>query len=143
MLLDVASAPYGALQWLGQFCGVAVPTGAADATARTMILQESQMQRCTPSAVISAVQRHLSGSQEYVLVERVRVDGNSDGYWFIVVVSPEQVIDANQLIADVNAVKPGGLRWVLVQSDPYVWCEAQQEWLNDAMVWTATATTRP
>jgi hypothetical protein len=50
---------------------------------------------------------------------------------------------ATALTAAVNAVKPGGIMWQLVQSDAYTWSQAIHTWSADTMTWAQTTSTQP
>ena len=132
-LLDPDDCPDAFLPFLAQFNGTDVPLGLDAATVRRKITQESALQRGTLSAVASAVQRNLTGTQYVSLQERLDSNGNANAYWFVVVVRPgdlgvppQTVLNASiatpggavqALIDSVNAVKPGGVMWSLVVTD--------------------------
>lgn len=114
------------LGFLGNFVGVMLPSGISEADARVLVRAESGINRGTPAAIISAVKRNLSGTQAVTLFERTAADGTTpDGYHFVIVVLTSEVISATALTAAVNAVKPGGLMWTLVQTAS--WTIAQLE----------------
>jgi hypothetical protein len=118
-LFDVDACLLGYLPFLGQVVGVppAALVGADDATARQIIRAEQGMQRGTLATVIAATQRFLTGTQSVAVEERTAADGTPDAYHFIVVVRPEEIIDLAGLTAAVNAVKPAGVFWTLIQAD--------------------------
>lgn len=113
-LLDPDACPTWALPFCGMFVGVYVPPGTADATARSLIKAESGFQRGTAAAIISAAQRSLTGTQSVSLLERT-----PDPYSFVLTVRPEELLSAATLTASVNAVKPAGIVWTLVQTDTW------------------------
>lgn len=116
-LLDPNACPAEFLPFLAQFVGATVPVGLDSTTARAKILQESSQNRGTPSAIIAAVQRNLTGTQSVVLQERWGPLG-ANAYQFLVYVKPGEVLtDATSITNDVNAVKPGGVMWSLVITD--------------------------
>lgn len=123
-LLSYIDCPDEFLPYLAQFNGTAVPVGLDATTARTKILAESAQHRGTTMSIASAAQRNLSGSQSITILERTDEEG-PNAYWFFVIVRPEEVVSAPQLIADVNATKPGGVQWTLVQTDG--WTIGQME----------------
>lgn len=144
-LFDIDIAPFQYLQYLAQLVGVPASSfvGADDATARQIIRAEQGQQRGTAGAVISAAQRFLSGTQSVFLQERTAANGTADPYHFILQVKPSQVIDATQLTAAVNAVKPAGVQWTLLQLDAFTWSSAIHDWSVDTMTWNQTANTQP
>ena len=142
-LLDPANCPALFLPFLAQFVGAVVPIGLDEDTARAKIEGESAQHRGTTPAVEAAVQRNLTGSQSVTVVERIDASGNPNAYWFVVVVRPEEVIDAQALIADVNSVKPGGVQWTLVQVDGFTWSQAIHTWGADTFSWNAAQNTQP
>lgn len=114
-LLDPTSCPAEFIPYGAQFVGVQIQPGTDQAVARAAWLAESGFSRGTPTAIVSAAQQFLTGSQSCVLFER---QGTGDlAYSFILVVRPEQVVSVTQLTAAVNAVKPAGITWELVQTD--------------------------
>lgn len=124
-ILDVDTCPTAYLPFLGEFVGVTIPTGSDDATARQIIRNESNQHRGTATAIISAAQRHLGGSQTVDLIERVAADGTADPWHFILVVRPEQVFSTVHLIQDVNSVKPAGIQWTLIETDGWIISEME------------------
>jgi hypothetical protein len=128
------------LQYLAQFVGVQLPSGVSDATARSLILEEGGFHRGTPAAVIAAVKRNLSGTQSVSLLERINGLGNPDAYSFQIVVLTAEVISAAALVAAVNAVKPGGLTWVLVQTTMWIISELEAGYTTISRVEAAFST---
>lgn len=134
---DTAICPIDQLPYLGQYVGVTIPPDASDADARALITAERGMHRGTPSAITQAATRWLSGSQTLSLINRTRPDGSASGYWFLIVVDPSEVISAPDLIAAVNAVKPGGVLWQLVTTTGTAWDSDAREWQANATDWNA------
>ena len=96
--------------------------------ALSLVTAESGLARGTPASIVAAAKRNLTGTQSAILIERVRPDGVADAYWFQLVVRPEELISQSALIASVDAVKPGGVMWLLVVQDGYTWAEAIKQW---------------
>lgn len=142
-LLDPDTCPTAFLPFLAQFNGTDVPPGTDDATARAIIKGETGFARGTLQAVEGAIRLWLSGSQTFEMFERQKPDGSADAYWFTVVVDPAVVIDATQLVAAVNAVKPAGIMWALVQQTGYTWNQATGTWNTDTMTWDQAASIQP
>lgn len=119
VLFDVDAVPLQFLPFLAQLVGVpaAALAGLGDADARSVVRQEQGQQRGTLAAVIAAAKRFLSATQSTAILERVAADGSADAYHFLVVVRPEEIVDERALVDAVNAVKPGGLQWDLIQTD--------------------------
>jgi hypothetical protein len=143
ILLDPDNCPDQFLPYLAQFNGTDVPINLNSSVARMKIIGEAALKRGTLASVTSAVKRNLSGTQSVVILERVDNLGSPNAYWFIVVVRPEEVISATSLTNDVNATKPGGVQWTLVQSDAFIWSQAIHTFAADAFSWKATAYTQP
>jgi hypothetical protein len=122
----------------GQFVGVPIPPDTDDATARSLITSEAGMQRGSPSAIVAAARRYLSGTQNVQNLTRVRPDGTPDPFYFSLVVRPEEVLDAAALVAAVNAVKPAWLMWTLVQRDGSIWLTDSGTWAADVATWASS-----
>lgn len=154
-LLDPDNCPAEFLPYLAQFNGTVVPPGTDAVTARAIIKGESGMQRGTGiggtynsstmpagGSIVAAAQRNLTGTQSVTLIERMNGSG-ADAYSFILIVRPEEVLSATALTAAVNAVKPAGIVWTLVQIDAYTWVGATHNFSADTMSWAQTANTQP
>jgi hypothetical protein len=116
-LMDPTLAAAEDLPFLGQFVGVQIPVGSSDAAGRSLVIAEAGLNRGTPSAVVAAAKRNLTGTQSVAYFERVYVDGTPNAGWFGLVVRPEECSSVAALTIAVEAVKFGGLRWWLVQTD--------------------------
>jgi hypothetical protein len=75
--MDIDECPDEALPWLGQFVGVVTPgqeVGESDAVywarVRDYIRSTPGFRRASPAAIISAAQKHLTGSKTVILRER-------------------------------------------------------------------------
>lgn len=143
VLLDPTQCPAAFLPYAGLFVGVVIPAGTSAATARALIQAEGGFTRGTPGAIIAAAKVWLSGTQSVVLQERTAASGAVDPYHFILVVKPAEVIDATQLTAAVNAVKPAGVQWTLVQTNAFTWSSAIHTWSADTMTWAQSASVQP
>lgn len=121
--------------YTGMFVGVVIPPGTDNSTARMLLAQEQGFVRGNPSAIVSAAQRFLSGSQSCQLAERVALDGSPDAYHFLLQVRPEEVLNVDSLIAAVNGVKPAGVQWDLIQSDGTTWATETSTWAADTKTW--------
>jgi hypothetical protein len=70
-------------------------------------------------------------TSKYDLIERTKPSGEAAAYWFLVVVNGAQLTPANNaaaLEANVNATRPAGLLWRVVQTVEAIWDEATLEW---------------
>jgi hypothetical protein len=147
ILLDPDNCPAQFLPYLGQFNGTVVPPGTDEATARAIVKSESGMQRGTGiggtydsstypagGAIVAAAQRNLTGTQNVTLIERMSNSG-ADAYSFLLIVRPEQLLSATALTNAINAVKPAGIVWTLVQSDGEIWSAASRTWASDTTTW--------
>lgn len=138
-LLNYLDCPDEFLPYLSQFNGADVPVGLDPATARQKIVAESAQHRGTPLAVKSAVQRNLRGTQSVVILERTDEEG-ANPYWFLVIVRPEEVIEVQALTDDVNATKPGGVQWTLIQTDGWTIGQMEASFLTIGALEAAFAT---
>ena len=111
-LLNPTTCPTQFLPYLATFIGATVPPGTDDATARSIIKNEQGFQRGSPGAIIAAAKRFLTGTQSCAMVERTPTP-----YHFQLVVRPEELLDPTGLTNAVNAVKPAGIQWTLIESD--------------------------
>lgn len=117
ILLTPGNCPDWALPYNGQYVGVPIQPGTDPAAARAQIQAEQNFQRGTAPAIIAAAKRFLTASQSCALVERTSATESSDPYHFLLVVRPEEIVNLNDLTNAVNAVRPAGVQWTLVQSD--------------------------
>lgn len=165
-IFNPLTVPLIAAAYLGQFVGVALPNGVDLATARSLIGMEWGFHRATDDAIIAAAKRNLTGTRSVQLIRRTYVDGTPNGFWFGLVVRPEELtvsptwngetgtwagtsgeweagdgLDA--LTAAVNAAKMSGMMWWLVRSDDYIWSGATHTWSADAMSWAQTSYEQP
>lgn len=153
-LLDPTACPEAFLPYCGMFVGVVVPPGTDEATARAKIIAEQNFQRGTGfadsyttstipagGAIVGAAQRFLSGTQSVTLFERTASDGSTpDAYHFVLVVLTSQVIDAGQLTAAVNAVKPAGVQWTLIETATWTIAELESAYATIALAEAAFPT---
>lgn len=142
-ILDPDDCPTQLLPFLAQFVGAIVPVGTDDATARTKITEESGQQRGTVAAVKSAVQRNLTGTQSVGIIERTDAVSVPNAYRFVVVVKASEVISVQALTSAVDAVRPGGVMWTLIQSDGFTWSGAIHTWAADTFSWSSAANIQP
>lgn len=126
VLLDPDACPLASLPYLGQFVGVAVTSSADDTTARSLVKAEAGISRGTEASIIAAAARNLTGTQTVNAFWRTAADGTTkDPYHFVLVVAASECPDAAALTTAVDAVKPGGLMWTLIQTGS--WTIAQFE----------------
>jgi hypothetical protein len=81
----------------------------------------------------------------YNVIERSSATSvGTDAYQFVVIVNPAAIAaGTDQLAVDVNAVKPAGVFWTLVQSAAYVWAEAENTWTEDTQTWAQASVVQP
>lgn len=142
-LLDPQTCPDQFLPYCGQFVGVQIPTGTSDVSARAMIEAEAGFSTGTLAGVTAAAQQWLTGSQSVTILERTAANGAADAYHFVLIVTPSQVVGVAGLTAAVNAAKPVGVQWTLVQQAGYTWSQAVNDWSADTMTWQQTTNTQP
>ena len=160
VLLDPDNCPASFIPFGAQFVGVQIPPTTDATDARSLWKQEAGFARgqgfagiynsstnglkppANGGAIVVAAQRYLTGTQAVTLVERQDANG-ADSYSFIVVVKPSQVVSVSQLTAAVDAVRPAGITWVLVQQDAYTFAGAIHTFAADTMTWGQTASTQP
>lgn len=134
-LLDPANCPASFLPYLSQFNGTGVQKGTSASDARSIITSEGGFQRGTPAAIIAAAKRNLTGTQSVSLLERT-----PNPYAFVVVVRPGEVTSVSALTAAVNAVKPAGLTWQLVQTNGWALYQMEATYGSNAALEAAFAT---
>lgn len=132
---DTATTQTPQLPYVAQYVGVTLPPNVTDAQARALIVQQSNIQRGGPESIVAAAQQWLTGTQHVNLIERQRADGTKSAYWFVLYVRPEEVIDATALTNAVNAIKPAGIKWDLVQSDSTPWSALTGTWNTITGIW--------
>lgn len=137
------TCPSAQLGYLGQFVGVSIPQGQDAATALSLVKAESGLARGTPTAILAAANRNLTGGSQAQLIERVRPDGKADAYWFQLIVQTANCPNPAALTAAVNAVIPGGVLWVLVETNGFTWSQATGTWSADTMTWAQTSYQQP
>jgi hypothetical protein len=126
VLLDPENCPAQFLPYCGAFVGVVVPPGTDEATARAKILAEQNFNRGTPDAIVRAAKLWLSGTQSVYLFERTAADGSTpDPYHFVLSVLTSEVTDQAQLTVAVDAVKPAGVQWTLIQTASWTIAELE------------------
>ena len=137
-LLDPTACPAQFLAFCGAFIGVPIPPGADPVAARAQIIAEANFSRGQGFAgsyttstipepgIVGAAQRFLTGTQSVTLIERVEYDGTTpDPYHFVLIVLTSEVLDVMQLTAAVNATKPGGIQWTLIQTSAWTITELE------------------
>lgn len=83
-----------------------------------------------------------SWEQVAQLNERTSPSG-PDGYYFTVVVDPDDVADELSLVEMVTARKPAGVQWTLLGVPGFTWAQAINEWNVDTMTWQQTQFIQP
>lgn len=159
VLLDPDNCPSWAIPFGAQFVGVQIPPTTDAADARSIWKQEAGFARGQgfggsyssstnglPSpqnggSIVVAAQRYLTGTQSVTLIERT--GSPLPAYGFTLVVRPEELVSADQLQAAVDAVRPAGITWTLVQSDAYIYSSAIHTFSADTMTYDQTAATQP
>jgi hypothetical protein len=140
------------LPWLALFVGAAVPIGASEGTALATILGEQGFARgqgfggsytsangVDGGPVVTAAQSQLTGLQNVALIERINAAGNPDPYHFVIVVLTSQVVSVAALTAAVNAVKPGGVQWTLVETTSWTISELEADYSTISSIEAAFA----
>lgn len=123
-VFNPSAVPIVAAAYLAQFVGVALPQGVDDATAQSLIMQESGINRGTDAAVISAAKRTLTGTQTVYYFPRTYVDGTPNGFWAGMAVLSSECANFAATKAAVTAVKLGGIM---------MWFEEISGWTIGAM----------
>lgn len=160
-LLDPTNCPAAFIPFGAQFVGVQIPLSTDTADARSLWKQEAGFARGTGfggvyttatnglpppfngGAIVTAAQRYLTGTQSVTLLERTASPGPLAAYNMTLVVKPSELVSASQLTAAVDAVRPNGITWQLVQSNAYIWSAAIHTWSADTFSWAASASTQP
>lgn len=134
-VFNPSAVPLIAAAYLAQFVGVQLPQDVDDPTAQSLIKAESGINRGTDAAVIAAAKRTLTGTRSVQVVRRTYVDGSPNGFWFGLMVRPEEVTTVAALQAAVNAAKMGGMMWWLTQTDGTTWNTETHTWSGDTLEW--------
>lgn len=145
-LLDVDTCPRADLPYLAQYVGVAIPAGADDPTARSLVRGEAGKNRGTLASIYTAVSRLLVAAQTSVIYERVAADGvTPDAYHFVVVINTATGVAPNVMAvgAAIDAVKPGGVFYTLIETAFFPWVQATRTWAAETMSWDQTASIQP
>ena len=138
-LLDPYACPDQFLTYLGQLAGVPLSPITDVVVARDLLLSRHAHDRGTLYSITSAVQANLTGTQSVGLLERTNPSGASDGYWFIVIVRPEEVVSVQALTDAVNSVKPGGVLWQLIQTDAWIISQMEAQYASITLLEAAFA----
>jgi hypothetical protein len=77
-LWDVTIAPSGGLPWLAQVVGERLPSGLTDTAQRQWITLAPVQDRGSPTGIVNAVKRLLTGTQTVQFRERSHLDGTAD-----------------------------------------------------------------
>jgi hypothetical protein len=139
---DTAICPTDQLPFVAQFVGVSIPPDADDAAARSLITSEQGLQRGSPSAIIAAAQRFLTGTQSVTNEPQVTPNGSFNPFYFTLVVKEAEVTNGPGLIAAVEAVKPAWMQWTLVFSDGTPWYALPNAWSTYKGNWNSFASTQ-
>lgn len=139
-LTDPMYAPLWALPHAAQWTGATMParrTGEADvdflARARAEVMRPRGMLRGAHSALITAVQAHLTGGRFVSIVEWV-----DESPWKLAArVKEEECPDPDAVYAAANdpAAIPAGMHVDIVVSSGRVWDELDVEWDSLAQPW--------
>lgn len=110
-------APTDWFQWLARCCGARFDLAFSEAQQRAELNNPVGWTRGTKAAVINAAKLFLTGTQSIAIEERTAADGTADPNHFVLVVRPEEIVDVDQLTAAVDASRPAGVFWTLVEID--------------------------
>lgn len=142
-LSNPAVAPTWALPHAAQYTGGTMPVrlaGESDtdyyARARAAVVRPRGMLRGAYSALVSALQAHLTGAKFVSIVEWV-----DDSPWMLAArVRADEAPDIGLLAEVANApdAVPAGMRVEIVTSTGVVWDEVAGAWDDTATTWDAT-----
>jgi hypothetical protein len=159
-LLNIDTCADENLPYLAQFAGVTLPVGVGADQARTMIRMEPARKRGSPESIIAAAQRYLTGTQSVKLLESQGPNGPMRG-WFVLIVRTEELTsgiswqaeqgswasattawqtgdNATALVEAVALAKPGGAKFVVVQTDGTPWSSETGTWASEPVSWIST-----
>jgi hypothetical protein len=131
-LLNPSACPTQFLPYLAQFVGVQVAPGTPDSEARSAVFAEAGFRRGTPAAIIAAAAAQLADATP-TLVERTSPTG-PDPYHFLLVI-PVNSGNPTAITQAVDAVKPAGVQWTLVQANGFVWDTITGSWSQQTITW--------
>jgi hypothetical protein len=125
VIFNPETCPHAYLPYLGQFVGVAVPTGSTEAEARALVKAEAGLQRGTRAAVEATIARVLGEGISFAIEERTNNKGEASAWWFQVIVPKGH--SSTALKAAIEAAKPAGLMFSIVESEN-AWIEGGLKW---------------
>ena len=114
-LLDPVNCPDQFLPFAAQFVGLTIQPGTDPTIGRQMLTSRQGFQRGSPGAIIAAAQSGLTGTQSVALLERT-----PDAYSFVLVIHPSELVSLAAIHTAVDATKPAGITWSLVQTSGWV-----------------------
>lgn len=127
-LLNPATCPSYALNYLAQFVGVELPITATEAEARALIKEETGLERGT-LAVIEAACRRIHGKTTFFTIEeRTNAAGEERAYCFNVLIKKgtSATIKAELKVA-IEKIKPGGVLFNIIEVEN-AWIEGEKAW---------------
>ena len=124
-LFDPDLCPARALPYLAQYVGVEIPKEVTEEEARTLIKEENGTKRGTRQVVEVAVRKSLTGEKQFEIIERRNANNEEDPYHFLILVfNASELPSEATLVANVNAVKPGGVFFTVITGLTYAVLEA-------------------
>lgn len=135
VLLDPDNCPAQFISYGAQFVGVQIPPSTGETDARAIWKEEAGFSRGTPAAIIAAARRYLTGTKSAILLERQGSSGPLSAYEFVLQVKPAEVVSVTQLTAAVDAARPAGITWALVQTAGTTWASETHTWTADTQTW--------
>ena len=104
-VLSAEDAPVAWLPWLAQFVGGRVPDGLDEATQRSLVKDATGFKRGTITALVAAVQAHLTGTKHVLVNERV--GGNA---WVLGIRTlTAETADTSAVMVAILSQKPAGI----------------------------------
>lgn len=118
------------LGWLGQFVGVRLAPALTDAEARVAIDAVAGFSRGTPSAIVNAAARTLTGNKSVKFYERA--GGNA--YDLTVITYSSQTPDPTATEAAIRALKPAGIVLTYLVVDGLTYAQLEADYATYAVV---------
>ena len=104
VIVDLTLCPEKALDWLGQFRGVRLPSNLSASEKRLRIQTVDGFKRGTPGSILAAAARSLTGTKTVVMHERY------GGAWKLRITTLDsETPSPDQVTKDILTQKPAGI----------------------------------
>jgi hypothetical protein len=140
IMLDIDNCPTEALPYLGQWVGARLPPGMTDAQSREWIRTNAREERGTPTAILNAASRWLTGTQIVQIAERQDGTGAANNDWITIQVFTSQCPNLGAVLAELRKTIPADVQFAFNQITEETWLSVKNTYATWAAV-TATGDT--